>query len=120
MYVSYKVIGDHLRTARKAKSLTQEKLAELLDMSPINYARFERGERPISLEHLANIANQLNVPTFSLLSGSLLYEPLSAVPTAESIAFVERLSRITSRCTAQELETLEEICALFSRKNAAC
>ena len=121
MYVSYKVIGRHIRDARKAKGLTQEQFAERLDMSALHYGRLERGDRPASLEQIARIADDLGISTLSLLSGSLTHEPLFADPTADSIAFVERLSRMTSACTAQELETLEEICALFScqKKTAA-
>ena len=116
MYVSFKVIGSHIRDARKAKGLTQEQFAERLDMSALHYGRLERGDRPASLEQIARIADDLGISTLSLLSGSLTHEPLSAEPTAKSVSFAERLSRITSACTAQELEMLEEICALFSRQ----
>lgn len=116
MYVSYKVIGRHIRDARKAKGLTQEQFAERLGLSTLHYGRLERGDRPASMEQIARIADELCISTLSLLSGSLTQEPLFADPTADSIAFVERLSRMTSACTAQELETLEEICALFSRQ----
>lgn len=120
MHVSYKVIGGHIRDARKARKLTQEKLAEQLGMSALHYGRLERGDRRASLEQIARIADALHVPTLSLLDGCLLREPLSAAPTRDSISFADRLSRVTAACTAQELEMLEEICALFSRKNAAC
>ena len=116
MYVSFKVIGSHIRDARKAKGLTQEQFAELLGLSTLHYGRLERGDRPASLEQIARIADELGISTLSLLSGSLTHEPLSAEPTAKSVSFAERLSRITSACTAQELEMLEEICALFSRQ----
>jgi len=116
MYVSYKVIGDHIRDARKARKLTQEKLAEQLGMSALHYGRLERGDRPASLEQIARIADELGVSALSLLDGCLLSEPLSAAPTRDSVSFADRLSRMTAACTPQELETLEEICALFSRQ----
>lgn len=118
MYVSFKVIGRHIRDARRAKGLTQEKLAERLGMSALHYGRLERGDRPASLEQLAAIANALGVSTLSLLSGSLLHEPLFAEPTTESISFAERLSRMTAGCTQQELEMLEGICAVFSQSKS--
>ena len=116
MCVSFKVIGSHIRDARKAKGLTQEQFAELLGLSTLHYGRLERGDRPASLEQIARIADELGISTLSLLSGSLTHEPLSAEPTAKSVSFADRLSRMTSACTAQELEMLEEICGVFSRQ----
>ena len=117
MYVSFKVIGSHIRDARKAKGLTQEQFAERLGLSTLHYGRLERGDRPASLEQIARIADELGISTLSLLSGSLTHEPLSAEPTTQSVSFADRLSRMTSACTAQELEMLEEICGVFSRQN---
>lgn len=119
-FVSHQVIGQHIRDARKAKALTQAHLAEQLGISTLHYGRLERGDRPASLEQLAHIASLLDVPTLSLLNGCLPHEPYFDDPTAESLAFAERLSRMTARCTNQELGVLEEICALFSQKNTAC
>lgn len=117
MYVSFKVIGSNLRAARKSKGFTQAKLAEHLGISTLHYGRLERGDRPASLEQIASIADILSVSTLSLLSGSLPHEPYFDDPTAESLTFAERLSRMTARCTNQELEVLEEICKVFSRQN---
>lgn len=121
MYVSYKVIGSHIRSARKAKKLSQERLAERIGMSPVHFGRLERGERRASLEQLAHIADALHVSTFSLLSGCLVREPLCAAPTAESHSFADALARITADCAPDELELLREICEVFSRqrKNAS-
>lgn len=116
MHVSFKVIGSHIQKARKAKGLTQEQFAERLGLSAMHYGRLERGDRPASLEQIARIANLLDVSTFSLLDGCLLTEPLSAIPTQESQTFADTLARMTAGCTPQELETLEEICAAFSRQ----
>jgi len=115
MYVSFKVIGSHIRDARKAKGLTQEQFAERLGLSTLHYGRLERGDRPASLEQIARIADELGISTLSLLSGSLTHEPLSAEPTTQNVSFADRLSRMTSACTAQELEMLEEICQVFTQ-----
>ena len=115
-YVSHKVIGQHIRDARKAKSLTQAKLAELLGISTLHYGRLERGDRPASLEQLARIADLLGVPTLSLLDGCLPNEPLCALPTQDSKSFSETLSRLTAGCTPQELQLITDICELFARQ----
>lgn len=69
MRVSYKVIGRNLRAARKKAEFTQEKAAELLGMSTLHYGRLERGERPVSLDQIANAAEAMNVPIYELLDG---------------------------------------------------
>lgn len=116
MYVSYKVIGRHIRDARKAKGLTQEQFAERLGLSTLHYGRLERGNRRVSLEQLARVANLLDVPTFTLLDGCLLREPHSAVPADISPAFADQLARAAASCSPEELDILTEICALFSRQ----
>ena len=45
MAVSYKIIGRHIRAARKASNLTQEQVAEAMKFSVAHYGRLERGER---------------------------------------------------------------------------
>ena len=47
-------------------NLTQEKLAEILDVSPNYIGRIERGQHNPSLEKIAKIANVLNVKAFEL------------------------------------------------------
>lgn len=61
-FVSHQVIGQHIRDARKAKSLTQANLAEQLGISTLHYGRLKRCDRPASLEQLARIANLLDIP----------------------------------------------------------
>ena len=61
MLVSYKTIGQNIRAARKAAGLTQEQVAERLRMSQLHFGRLERGERPASLEQLAQVAGVLQV-----------------------------------------------------------
>ena len=116
MYVSNKVIGRHIRDARMAQGLTQEKMAERLGMSALHYGRLERGSRPAALEQLAHIASQLGVPTLSLLNGCLVHEPLCAIPTPESQSFADDLARLTAACKPEELELLREICEVISRQ----
>jgi transcriptional regulator with XRE-family HTH domain len=50
------VIGDAIRSRRKAAGLTQEKLAELVSLNPKYLGEIERGEKIISIEALLRIA----------------------------------------------------------------
>lgn len=51
-----KIIGDAIRHHRKRAGLTQEELAELVDLNPKYLGEVERGEKIISIEALLRIA----------------------------------------------------------------
>ncbi|WP_323842344.1 MULTISPECIES: helix-turn-helix transcriptional regulator [unclassified Moraxella] len=60
-------IAKNLANLRKDENLTQEKMAEKLHMSKNGYAKLERGESRITVEHLQNIANTFNIDIEKLL-----------------------------------------------------
>ena len=49
MALDYSIIGERLKSARLAKNLTQEQLAEKLDVSVAFLSRAERGNVKINL-----------------------------------------------------------------------
>jgi XRE family transcriptional regulator, regulator of sulfur utilization len=57
-----KVIGDAIRSYRKGAELTQEELAERVDLNPKYLGEIERGEKIISIEALLRVAKALNIP----------------------------------------------------------
>lgn len=64
-------IGTHIRLAREAAGLTQEKLAELIPMAPKNVSDIERGVVGISLSALVRICNVLSVSSDAILFGDI-------------------------------------------------
>ena len=60
------ILGKNIKFYRYKNRLTQEKLAEILDVSPNYIGRIERGQHNPSLEKIAKIANVLNVKAFEL------------------------------------------------------
>ena len=56
-----KIIQDNIRKYRLANNLTQEKLAELCDISHDYISEIERGKKTPSLKRLILIAEKLNV-----------------------------------------------------------
>lgn len=56
MSIEYKVIGRNIRSARKAKKMTQEAVAEAIDMSPQHFGKVERGDRTINLQRLGQLS----------------------------------------------------------------
>jgi transcriptional regulator with XRE-family HTH domain len=57
-----KTIGGAVRMYRGEKGLTQEKLAELVDLNPKYLGEVERGEKIISIEALLRIAKAVKTP----------------------------------------------------------
>lgn len=55
-------IGLKVRAARKAKKLTQEGFAELIDRTPETISNTERGKTMPSIELLELISSKLDVP----------------------------------------------------------
>ncbi len=59
--MDYIVLGRRIREERLKCNLTQEKLAEEVDLSTAYIGQIERGERHITLENLVKISNRLNI-----------------------------------------------------------
>lgn len=56
-----KILGQRIRNYRTAKSLSQEKLAELSGCHPTYIGQIERGEKNATIESIEKIAAALNV-----------------------------------------------------------
>ena len=70
MALDYTIIGERLKKARIDSNLTQEKLAEKLDVSIAFLSRIERGSSHISLKRLSQICDILGITEGSILNGS--------------------------------------------------
>jgi XRE family transcriptional regulator, regulator of sulfur utilization len=57
-----KLIGDAIRFRRQNAALTQERLAEMVDLNPKYLGEIERGEKIISIEALLRIAKAVKTP----------------------------------------------------------
>jgi transcriptional regulator with XRE-family HTH domain len=64
-----KMIGEAIRFHRKNASLTQEKLAEAVDLNPKYLGEIERGEKIISIEALLRIAKAVRTPIQEFFCG---------------------------------------------------
>ena len=70
MALDYTVIGQRIKQARLAKNLTQEDLAEQIDISVAFLSRVERGNSHINLKRLNQLCNLLDVSEGYLLNGA--------------------------------------------------
>lgn len=60
-------VGKRIKEAREREGLTQEELAEYVDMSSAHISVIERGKKGLRLENLVRIANVLGVSPDELL-----------------------------------------------------
>lgn len=77
MEINYKALGKRIKLARIEKELTQEKLAELVGLSPTHMSNIESGTANVSLPSLVNIANALSLSVDDLLSDSVIHAKAS-------------------------------------------
>lgn len=67
--LNYEEIGKRIKIKRKEMKLTQEKLSEIIDVSPSYISEIERGSSICSLATLTNIANTLGASLDYLVLG---------------------------------------------------
>lgn len=61
-----KLLGQRIRELRKARNLTQEKLAEMVEIGTANISYIETGRFSPSVETLAKLSEALGVYTYEL------------------------------------------------------
>lgn len=87
------LLGKRIREERLKLNLTQEKLAEDVDLTTAYIGQIERGERSLTLENLIAVANRLDVTVDYLLSDTV---------TAGTDPCVIQLSRLLDNKTQEE------------------
>lgn len=72
MELNYTEIGKRIKIARIREGISQEKLAELVELSPSHMSNIETGTTRVSLVAIVRIANALNVTVDDLLCDNLI------------------------------------------------
>ena len=72
MNIDYKLVGERIKRARKSKGITQENMAERLNVSIGYVSQVERGVTKISLDLLAAISTILGCDVAALISESAI------------------------------------------------
>jgi len=65
--MDYKILGENIKKSRKMRNLTQEKLAEYIDLTPVFISHIENASRIPSLETVCKISNTLKISVSELL-----------------------------------------------------
>ena len=69
--IELKSIGERIRQLRKQNGMTQEQLAELLDVSIQMVSNLERGNKAIRISNLVRLSEILGVSTDFILTGRM-------------------------------------------------
>lgn len=101
-----KQIGLRIASLRKEKHLTQEQLAEIMDISIKHCSCVERGASALSMEKLIELCDILDTNMDYLIRGET-YTSLGNLP----VSFVEHLKRAKE----DELLLMKEYLALYAK-----
>ena len=100
MKVNYVLLGLRIKENRQLKNLTQEELAELIELTPGYMSLIETGRKKASLETLLSISNALNVTLNELLTGNQILL---------DIDYNREIAELMSGCNEYERRMLFEI-----------
>ena len=107
MKIDDKAIGQRIKIARIKKGITQEAVADLIDITPAHMSNVETGKTKVSLPTLIEIANALSVSVDVLLCDNIL---------ASKNVFVEEAKGVFEDCDEYETRFLVDL--LKSAKSA--
>lgn len=98
--IDYQSIGKQIRICRRNADITQESLAEKINVSPPYISRIETGSASPSLQTLVDICNVLNTTIDNLMQNSL---------SATQQQMSGRLNTLLSDCSAAEIMMIENV-----------
>lgn len=100
--LNYKRIGNEIRECRTNAGLTQEQLAEKLNISAVHLSNIERGKTSMSLEVIVDISKTLQVPIDVLLCSEI------GLPNQKFVVN-NKISEILTDCSPCELLVICDI-----------
>lgn len=103
MPLNYKVIGNRIQTRRKAKGITQEKMAEDLDFSVGFISQLKRGITRPSMDSLYDVVEYLDCTFSDIVDDSNRYD--TAYSQTDFNSMYEMLSYQDQRLFFYMLET---------------
>lgn len=95
--MNYKDIGNRIRKFRKLKNLSQEELAEKVEISVPHMSHIETGNTKLSLQVLVDLSIALEVTT-----DDLIFEENNQIK-------IKKINKIIQSCTENQIQFLSEI-----------
>lgn len=107
-----KLVGSKIRDYRKAKGLSQDQLGELCGFHFSYIGGVERGERNISLENIAKIAEALDVEPKMFFEFDETY--LTPLPEEKELALRELVTILKTKDTRHIKMTTNILLEIFN------
>ena len=104
--MNQKAIGRRIKAAREKKGMTQEQLAEWVELSPLHVSVIERGVKLPKLGTLINIANVLDVSADVLLQDVVKNQ--TKLYSSEASELIRKLPRDDQRRVLEALRSFVE------------
>jgi len=115
MKILYRAVGNNIRSARKQRGLTQERMAEMCGMSLVHYGRLERGQRRVSLEQIALIAEMLCVRPEVLIEGMTLSSCAIEKESVGSLGLI--IDFLCAGCSDEACALMLEVCTAIAKRD---
>ena len=109
--MDYYKVGQRIRKIRKAHGLSQETLAEKVDISVTHMSHIETGNTKLSLPVLVDIAQVLEVRTDDLLGDQ---------PITDSGIFLDEIAAVLEHCTAAQSQVITDLVKSAKRTMDKC
>lgn len=100
-------LGKRLRACRKDRGYTSEKLADVMDISPIHVRNIEGGARKPSLDALIQMCNILEISP-----DDLLYDSLGDYAKGRNVELAEKFALLTPGKQDVAMATIDALLAL--------
>lgn len=98
--MDYYKIGQRIRKIRKAHGLSQEELAERVNISTTHMSHIETGNTKLSLPVLVDIANTLEVRADDLLCDHV---------SAEKSAALDEVASVFDACSSNQARVIVDL-----------
>lgn len=98
--IDYKAIGQRIKIARIKKNVTQEIVADIIDITPAHMSNIETGKTKVSLPTLISIANALSVSVDELLCDNIL---------DSKVIFEKEAQEVLNDCNDLEIRVLVDV-----------
>ena len=100
MELDYMAIGKRIKIARIKADLTQERLAEMVEISPTHMSNIETGTTRVSLTAIVSLANALSVTVDDLLCDSVV---------KAKVQFEKDIAGILADCDEYEIRMIKDM-----------
>lgn len=106
--LNYRIIGSNIKFARLQRRITQEQIAERMEITTNYYGRYERGDMRPNLDRLMQTSEILSTPIEDFFAGA--YDPKDFEQPPEPDATAQGIARLLSGCSERSKAVMLQLC----------